>query len=33
MPYKSNAQRKAVWASRNEQTEKKKRKRKRKKKK
>ena len=33
MPYKSNAQRKAVWASRNEQVEKKKRKRKRKKKK
>ena len=33
MPYKSNAQRKAVWASRNEQAEKKKRKRKRKKKK
>ena len=27
MPYKSNAQRKAVWASRNEQAEKKKRKR------
>jgi len=33
MPYKSNAQRKAVWASKNEQAEKKKRKRKRKKKK
>ena len=33
MPYKSNTQRKAVWASRNEQAEKKKRKRKRKKKK
>ncbi len=33
MPYKSNAQRKAVWASRNEQAKKKKRKRKRKKKK
>ena len=33
MPYKSNAQREAVWASRNEQAEKKKRKRKRKKKK
>ena len=33
MPYKSNAQRKAVWASLNEQAEKKKRKRKRKKKK
>ena len=33
MPYKSNAQRKAVWASRNAQAEKKKRKRKRKKKK
>ena len=33
MPYKSNAQRKAVLASRNEQAEKKKRKRKRKKKK
>ena len=33
MPYKSNEQRKAVWASRNEQAEKKKRKRKRKKKK
>ena len=33
MPYKSNAQRKAVWASRNEQVKKKKRKRKRKKKK
>ena len=33
MPYKSNAQRKAVWASRNEQAEKKKRKKKRKKKK
>ena len=33
MPYKSNAQRKSVWASRNEQAEKKKLKRKRKKKK
>ena len=33
MPYESNVQRKAVWASRNEQAEKKKRKRKRKKKK
>ena len=33
MPYKSAAQRKAVWASRNEQAAKKKRKRKRKKKK
>ena len=33
MHYKSNAQRKAVWASKNERAEKKKRKRKRKKKK
>ena len=33
MPYKSAAQRKAVWASRNEQAAKKKRKKKRKKKK
>lgn len=32
MPYKSAAQRKAVWASRNEQAAKKKRKRKQKKK-
>jgi len=32
MPFKSAAQRKAVWASRNEQAAKKKRKRKRKKK-
>ena len=31
MPYKSNAQRKAVWASRNEQAKKKKRKRKKRK--